>query len=104
VTAFYEKAVFRVPDTARFLWQHWDDAYVIYDTRSGHTQAMNELAREVLAIIEDHPCSLGDILRELENIMGQPLSAALGQQILDTLKEFDKMGLIEPVRQPTGRE
>ena len=46
-------AVFRVADAASFLWQNMDDVYIIYDKRSGYSQALNEFAREILALIEE---------------------------------------------------
>ena len=90
-------AVFKVADTASFLWHNMDDAHVIYDTRSGYSQAMNDFAREIFAIIEEKPRSLPDILVELQQILEHPLENDLIEQVQRTVAEFDKMGLIEPV-------
>lgn len=90
-------AVFRIADTACFLWHNMDDAHIIYDTRSGHSQAMNDFAREIFAIIEEKPRSLSDILVELQEILEHSLESDLIEQVLRTVVEFDKMGLIEPV-------
>lgn len=95
-------AVFQVTDAAGFLWHQMDDASIIYDSRSGHSQAMNDFAREIFDIIADQPCRLSDILSELQNILEQPLEGALQQQVLMTIVEFDKMGLIEPVKSQDG--
>ncbi|WP_321389652.1 HPr-rel-A system PqqD family peptide chaperone [Emcibacter sp.] len=94
--SLYETAVFRIGDTAGFLWKNWDDAYIIFDPRSGHTQAMNIFAREILAIIEEKPSSLQDICHELETVMEEKFSEDIRQNIRQTMAEFDKMGLIEP--------
>ncbi len=94
---FVSTAVFKVSDTACFLWKHMDDAHIIYDTRSGHSQAMNDFAREIFDIIADKPCRLSDIIVELQNILEQPLVDRLRQQVQKTIVEFDKMGLIEPM-------
>lgn len=93
-----DRAVFKVTDTACFLWKHMDDAHVIYDKRSGHSQAMNDFAREIFDIIADKPCRLSDVMAELEIFLEQPLSEELTQQVRNTIIEFDKMGLIEPMR------
>lgn len=90
-------AVFRIADTASFLWESMDDAHIIYDTRSGHSQALNDFAREIFAILEDQPSSLADILHELELLLESPPDDALKQQVHKTILEFDNMGLIEPV-------
>lgn len=90
-------AVFRVADTACFLWHNMDDAHIIYDTRSGYSQAMNGFAREIFAIIEECPRSLPDILVELQEILEHSLESDLIEQVQRTVAEFDKMGLIEPV-------
>ncbi|MFC7049367.1 HPr-rel-A system PqqD family peptide chaperone [Emcibacter nanhaiensis] len=94
--SLYETAVFRVGDTAGFLWKNWDDAYVIFDPRSGHTQAMNIFAREILAIIEEKPSTLDQVCNELERVMEEKISEDIRLNIRQTMAEFDKMGLIEP--------
>lgn len=90
-------AVFHVADTACFIWRNMDDAYIIYDKRSGHSQAMNDFAREIFAIIEEKPSSLLEIRQELESLLEKPLGGELMQKVVQTLVEFDKMGLIEPI-------
>lgn len=90
-------AVFKITNAAGFLWEHMDDAHIIYDKRSGHSQALNDFAREIFDIIEDKPSSLPEILAALELILERPIEDDLKQQILQTVAEFDKMGLIEPV-------
>jgi len=90
-------AVFRVTDAASFLWEHMDDAHIIYDQRSGHSQALNDFAREIFDIIEDKPSSLQDILAVLELILERTIGDDLLEQIQQTLEMFDKMGLIEPI-------
>ena len=72
-----EKAVYRVMDTACFLWKNMDDAHIIYDKRSGHSQALNNFAREIFAILEDGPCSSADIISELAEILERPLDDEL---------------------------
>ena len=97
-----ERAVYRVMDTACFLWKNMDDAHIIYDKRSGHSQALNDFAREIFAILEDSPCSSADIISELETFLERPLEDELILQVQKTVGEFDKMGLIEPFNPETG--
>jgi len=74
-----------------------DDAHVVYDKRSGYSQALNDFAREIFAIIEEKPRRLSDVERELESILGGPLESDLKKMVEKTVAEFDKMGLIEPM-------
>jgi len=97
-----DTAVFRVADTACFLWKNMDDAHIIYDKRSGHSQALNDFAREILAIIEEQPCQLSEILSELDSILEHPLDDELRQQVRQTVVTFDEMGLIEPMISGSG--
>ena len=93
-----DNIVYCVPDKNNFLWSEWEDASIVYDKRSGHTQVLNEFAREILALFEDGPKKVDDVCDELEEIM----SAALDQESLAVIEKtivgFDEMGLIEPVK------
>jgi len=94
---FDEKAVYGVPDAANFLWSGWEDARIVYDTRSGHTQVLNDFARELLSLYEDGPKSLIELLDEFAKIIEAELDEPLKIKIVETLNEFDTMGLIQPV-------
>lgn len=89
---------FNVPDSNNYLWSEWEDASVVYDKRSGHTQVLNEFAREILALFEDGPKKFDDICFELEEIMGNDLDEESLALIIQTINGFDTMGLIEPVK------
>jgi len=98
IVDYYETAVFQIVDTACFLWKNMDDAHIIYDKRSGHSQAMNDFAREIFDIIEEKPARLSDITAEVQIVLERPLDDELRQQIRQTVNMFDQMGLIEPVK------
>ncbi len=55
---FDSTAVYRIPSAAGFVWSEWDDANIVYDPRSGHTQVLNDFARELFALYEDGPKNL----------------------------------------------
>lgn len=88
-------AVFRVPNAADLLWSEWDDACIVYDPRSGHTQVLNDFARELLALYEDGPKNLNTLFVEFEKIVEAPLDDATKMQIIEAVSGFDAMGLIE---------
>lgn len=94
---FDKKAVYRVPSAAGFVWSEWDDASIVYDPRSGHTQVLNDFARELLALYEDGPKNLNSLYFEFEKIVDQALDENIRQQILEAVSGFDAMGLIEPI-------
>ncbi len=92
-----EAAVFRISGAADFLWSEFDDASIVYDPRSGHTQVLNEFARELFSLIEDGPKSMQDLFVEFEKIFETELDMPTKEKIIETVREFDKMGLIDPV-------
>ena len=89
--------VYFVPGKDSQIWSEWDDAAVVYDVRSGHTQVLNDFARELLALFEDGPKNLNALIFEFEKIIEKPVDDNTKQQIIDTVSNFDKMGLIEPL-------
>lgn len=91
-------AVFKTADAASFLWKNMDDAHIIYDLRSGHSQVLNDFAFEIFALINEKPRKLSEILAELELILEHPVEDELKHQVAQTVAEFDKMGLIEPTK------
>ena len=94
---FDETAVYRIPSAAGFIWSEWDDANIVYDPRSGHTQVLNDFARELLALYEDGPKNLNSLYFEFEKILETNLDQSTKNQILEAVNGFDAMGLIEPV-------
>jgi len=98
LTNLVDTAVFKIADTACFLWKYIDDAHIVYDKRSGHSQALNAFACEIFDIIEDGPCRLSDIMVEVQKVLENPLTDEQRQQVRMTVAAFDKMGLIEPAK------
>lgn len=92
-----KSAVYHVPNAAGFLWSEWEDASIVYDPRSGHTQVLNEFARELLALLEDGPKSTFELYIEFEKIIEADLDQFTKDKIIETVKGFDTMGLIEPL-------
>ena len=95
-----QSAVFQIPDAAEFLWTGWEDSNILYDLRSGHTQMLNDFAREILALIEDQPRSINDLSVEFGQILEIEVDQELENKIVATISEFDNMGIIESVQLP----
>ena len=94
---FDSTAVYRVPSAAGFIWSEWDDASIVYDPRSGHTQVLNDFARELLALYEDGPKNLNSLFFEFEKILETKIDQHTKEQIIESVNGFDAMGLIEPI-------
>ncbi len=92
------EAVFRIPDTAFFLWHKLDDVHIVYDKRSGHSQVLNDFAKEIFDIIEQNPGTIHGIIDEFSIVLEDDFDEALKSEIHKTIAEFDQMGLIEPVK------
>ena len=89
--------IYHVPNQADLVWSEWEDASIVYDPRSGHTQVLNDFARELLALFEDGPKTLETLFNEFEEILEHPLDGETKNSIVETVTNFDTMGLIEPV-------
>ena len=89
--------VYHVPNQAELVWSEWEDASIVYDPRSGHTQVLNDFARELLALYEDGPKNLDQLFGEFEAILEHSLDDVTKNSIVETVTNFDTMGLIEPV-------
>lgn len=97
LTTTEQKAVWDVPGAAFFSWQHRDDAWILYDSRSGHTQALNDFAREALACLEDEPLSLEGLCGEFAKFLEIPPSDSLREDLQEVIVDFDRKGLISPL-------
>ena len=97
VNSFDTRAVFHVPNSDGLIWSEWDDASIVYDPRSGHTQVLNEFARELFALYEDGPKTLDQLLSEFEKIIEAEADETTRKNIIETVSGFDSMGLIEPI-------
>lgn len=92
-----EKAVWHVPGAAFFVWQYWDDAWILYDSRSCHTQVLNEFAREALACLEDAPLSVDGLYQEFAQLLEKSPSDTLRGELVNIIEDFDRKGLISPL-------
>ena len=90
-------AVYQIVNTADFLWAGFEDSNILYDPASGHTQVLNDFAREILDLLEDGPKSQSDLFSEFEEIIEKKLDATLKNKIVETIISFDNMGIIEPI-------
>ena len=92
-----KSAVYHVVNTADFLCTSFEDSNILYDPASGHTQVLNDFAREILDLLEDGPKTVSHLFSEFEEIIEKELDPDLKNKIVETVINFDNMGIIEPV-------
>lgn len=96
-TKIEQSAVYHIANTADFLWTSFEDSNILYDPASGHTQVLNDFAREILDLLQDGPKTVSDLFSEFEQILEKELDSDLKNKIVETMLSFDNMGIIEPV-------
>ncbi len=87
-----------VPAKVKLAVERWGDHAVVYNSLSGETHYINELAIEVLALLQNTPetlASLGDKICLLFEVDDR---SALQQQLSQLIIEFDNLGLIEATK------
>lgn len=70
---------------------------MVFNPASGEMHLLDGLGREIVDVIAEKPRSTGDLLAEMTKIFDQPPSPGLNEKIMGSLRELDKIGLVEPV-------
>lgn len=79
-----------------FLWEKWKEESVVYNSLSGETHYLNQMATLVLEFLEQAPHTAWTLTEAVSKTnMGEDVEF-LNQQIQRLLEEFDGLGLIEP--------
>jgi len=84
----------------RILWRRWDEEYVVYNTGSADTHALDRVSGEALRCLE----SGGMTIEELADAVGSRLDCEskeeLRSYLRDLVPKLRDLELIEPVGQP----
>ena len=86
-----------VPGKDKLVWLGWDGFYMVFHPASGEMHLLDSLAREIVDVIAEKPCTQKDLLQEMEKIFGRTFEAEFSEKIMGSLAELDKIGLVEPV-------
>ena len=92
-----ESTSWSVPSSNALRWRHWDSQFVVFNTASGDTHFLNDLAGTVLQFLEPAPSTIPEILGHLEKSTGESIGPELTQQIRALIEKLDESGLIEPI-------
>ncbi len=77
------------------LWEQWNGDYIVYNSHSGETHFLNELAAMALKSLEEVPCNAEQLAKTMA--MRDSIAADLDTPDMQRLiEEFDSLGLIEP--------
>jgi PqqD family protein of HPr-rel-A system len=88
--------VWQVSEGCQFVWQLWDDEYVVFDHGSGSTHFIDLIAGEALQTLVQSPSDVSGLTHSMASRMGIEADSALEQRIRDTLDRFREAGLVEP--------
>ncbi len=76
--------------------ESWGDESIVYNPRSGETHQLNELAVEILKILEAQPASLTALTQKICTAFLVEDQDDLTNQLELLVGQLDSLGLIEP--------
>lgn len=86
----------RVPREVELLWEKWPKDALVFNTLSGETHHLNDTAATALEELERAPQSTKTLMDTLAEKFESEDAEGFMHQIQQLLKEFDRLGLVEP--------
>jgi PqqD family protein of HPr-rel-A system len=89
-----------VPSYLQLRWHCWaDEQFAVFNTLSGETHCLNWTAALFLQLLEERPATPEALVAEIRKALPDDAEiVALSQMVESLIEEFDKVGLIAPVR------
>ncbi len=88
----------RIPLVSSLLWEVWPDEVVVFNPLSGETHQLNDVAAQVLSWLESSPRTIEDlVVNYCDKFSVGENDKDVEWLISGLLKEFDDLGLAEPV-------
>lgn len=84
-----------VPHQAILSIVEWDDTGIVYYSLSGQTHLLNDLACQVLQLLQRSSETISSLVVKLCDIYEVEDEDDLKLQILKLMREFESLGLIE---------
>lgn len=79
------------------IWRNWDeDEHVLYHCGTGDTHVLNDLAAELLALLETESLTARELADQSAAMFCIEPDEIFHQNVAAALAEFDELGLIEP--------
>ena len=80
------------------IWEVWPDEVVVFNPLSGETHQLNDMAAQVLSWLESSPQTIENLVVSYCDQFGIDESDKDVERLISgLLKEFDDLGLAEPV-------
>ena len=86
-----------VPNDNQLFFEEWEDEAVVYNSKSGETHRLNDLAASLLKIIQRQPGSINLFTEQVNNLYEVEDQLDLERQLNGLISQFDTLGLIEPL-------
>lgn len=86
-----------VPNDNQLLFEEWENEAVVYNSKSGETHRLNELASGLLKIIQRRPGSINLFTEHINYLYEVEDQLDLERQLNGLISQFDTLGLIEPL-------
>jgi PqqD family protein of HPr-rel-A system len=87
----------KTPSESGLLWEHWDNEFVVFDPRSGHTHLLNEMAAVALKALDTRAFTGLELTRFLASEFSVSSDdPELERHVEQMLAHFDELGLVEP--------
>ena len=89
--------VWRVPEGAHYLWQEWNDEFIVFNNLSSHSHLLDAFSAQVLKALEPHPRDIESLARGLGERFDLE-TENLESRVALIVERFDALGLVEPDR------
>jgi PqqD family protein of HPr-rel-A system len=80
----------------RLHWRVWDGEYVVFDSHSGDTHLLNQVAAVALQLLGETPASADELARRVAQRLGRELEPESVGRFRELLSQLDDLGLVEP--------
>lgn len=97
-----DRKIWTVPDYLQLRWHSWGEAedgqFVVFNGFSGETHCLNLTAALALEYLETHAAGADALCAAIRPALPAGAESDALRQIENLLSEFDRVGLIAPVR------
>jgi PqqD family protein of HPr-rel-A system len=87
----------RLNPSCALTWRRWDDEWVVFDSGAGDTHQLDPIGAVALMCFEAEPRSLEALAAEVSAELELPTGEALSRNLADLVRQFTRLGLIEPI-------
>lgn len=76
-------------------FKSWDDRIVVFNHASGSTHLINPVTAKILLALQDQPCSVIEIARQMTADVELDTDEEIVQRVEAVLETLDDLGLVE---------